>query len=80
MAIQAYLSKQEKCQIDNLNLHIKEVEKEEQSPKLAETNTPLESNYTPIKMFKKKTKRKKRERTQINFYSLSSIKRGPCLF
>ena len=44
MAIQAYLSKQEKCQIDNLNLHIKEVEKEEQSPKLAEGNNKEQSS------------------------------------
>ena len=29
-AIGAYLKKQEKCQIDNLNLHLKELEKEEQ--------------------------------------------------
>ena len=39
IAIQAYLKKQEKSQINNLTLHLKEVEKEEQqqkTPKLAE--------------------------------------------
>ena len=37
IAIQAYLKKQEKCQIHNLTLHLKELEKEEkQNPKLAE--------------------------------------------
>ena len=37
MAIQAYLKKQEKSQINNLTLHLKELEKEEQKPpKLAE--------------------------------------------
>ena len=37
IAIQAYLKKQEKSQINNLRLHLKELEKEEQTkPKLAE--------------------------------------------
>ena len=36
IAIQAYLKKQEKSQINNLTLHLKELEKEEQNPKLAE--------------------------------------------
>ena len=31
IAIQFYLQKQEKCQINNLNLHLKELEKEEQT-------------------------------------------------
>ena len=41
IAIQAYLKKQEKNQINNLNLHLKQIEKEEQtkkSPKLIEGN------------------------------------------
>ena len=37
IAIQAYLRKQEKSQINNLTLHLKQLEKEEQkTPKLAE--------------------------------------------
>ena len=37
IAIQAYLKKQEKSQINNLTLHLKKLEKEEQkSPKSAE--------------------------------------------
>ena len=37
IAIQAYLKKQEKSQINNLTLHLKELEKEEhKKPKLAE--------------------------------------------
>ena len=36
IAIQAYLKKQEKSQINNLTLPLKELEKEEQSPKVAE--------------------------------------------
>ena len=37
IAIQVYLKKQEKSQINNLTLHLKELEKEEQTnPKLAE--------------------------------------------
>ena len=36
IAIQAYLKKQEKSQINNITLHLKELEKEEQNPKLAE--------------------------------------------
>ena len=36
IAIQAYLKKQEKSQINNLTLHLKELEKEEQSkPKVS---------------------------------------------
>ena len=37
IAIQAHLKKQEKSQINNLNLHLKQLEKEEQrNPKLLE--------------------------------------------
>ena len=36
MAIQASLRKQENPQINNLTLHLKELEKKEQNPKLAE--------------------------------------------
>ena len=36
IAIEAYLKKQDKSQINNLILHLKELEKEEQNPKLAE--------------------------------------------
>ena len=37
VAIQSYLKKQEKHQIDNLTLHLKQLEKEEQEiPKLVE--------------------------------------------
>ena len=37
IAIQSYLKKQEKPQINNLNLHLKQLEKEEQkNPKLVE--------------------------------------------
>ena len=32
IAIQSYLKKQEKHQIDNLTLHLKQLEKEEQNP------------------------------------------------
>ena len=33
IAIQSYLRKQEKHQIDNLTLHLKQLEKEQKSPK-----------------------------------------------
>ena len=36
IAIQSYLKKQETSQINNLKLHLKELEKEEQNPKLVE--------------------------------------------
>lgn len=36
IAIKAYLRKQGKSQINNLILHLKEIEKEKQNPKLAE--------------------------------------------
>ena len=42
IAIQSYLKEQEKCQIDNLTLHLKQLEKEEQQQqkkqKLIEVN------------------------------------------
>ena len=41
IAIQSYLKKQETSQINNLTLHLKQLEKEEQKkPKLAEGNKP----------------------------------------
>ena len=36
IAIQAYLKKQEKSQINNLTLHVKQLEKEETTPGLVE--------------------------------------------
>ena len=36
IAIQSYLTKQEKHQIDKLTLHLKRLEKEQKSPKLVE--------------------------------------------
>lgn len=36
IVINTYLKKQEKFQINNLTLHLKDVKKEEQSPKLVE--------------------------------------------
>ena len=44
--IQFYLKKQEKHQIDNLTLHLKQLEKEEQkkNPKLVERNKDLSRN------------------------------------
>ena len=35
IAIQAYLKKQEKSQINNLTLHLKELEKEQTKPKVS---------------------------------------------
>ena len=35
IAIQSYLKKQEKHQIDNLTLHLKQLEKEEENPKIS---------------------------------------------
>ena len=34
IAIQSYLKKQEKHQIDNLTLHLKQLKKEQQNPKI----------------------------------------------
>ena len=36
IAIQVHLNKQEKSQINNLTLHLKQLEKEQKNPKLAE--------------------------------------------
>ena len=35
IAIQSYLKKQEKSQINNLNLHLKQLEKEQTKPKVS---------------------------------------------
>ena len=35
IAIQSYLKKEEKHQIDNLTLHLKQLEKEEETPKIS---------------------------------------------
>ena len=35
IAIQSYLKKQEKHQIDNLTLHLKQLEKEQKNPKIS---------------------------------------------
>ena len=35
IAIQAYLKKQEKSQINNLTLHLKQLEKEEKNPRVS---------------------------------------------
>ena len=41
IAIQAYIKKQETSRINNLTLHLKQLEKEEQkTPKLADRNKP----------------------------------------
>ena len=40
IAIQSYLKKQEKHRLDNLTLHLKQLEKEEKSPKLVEGKKP----------------------------------------
>ena len=36
IAVQSYLKKQEKYWIENLNLHLKQLEKEQKAPKLVE--------------------------------------------
>ena len=36
VVVEAFLKKQEKSQINNLTLHLEELEKEEQNPKLVE--------------------------------------------
>ena len=38
ITIQSYLKKEEKVQINDLTLHLKQLEKEDQSPKLAGNN------------------------------------------
>ena len=43
-AIQAYLSKQEKSQIKNLTLYLRELEKEKQNPKLVEKGNHKEQS------------------------------------
>ena len=45
IAIHAYLRKQEKAQINNLNLHLKELEKNKQNPKLVEEKKSQRSEH-----------------------------------
>ena len=65
IAIQAYLKKKEKSQINNLTLHLKELEKEEQTkPKTVEGNNKdqrkiNEKKKKLIQLNSKKTKQNK---------------------
>ena len=46
IAIQSYLKKEEKSQIYNLNLHLKQQEKEEQTkPRIRTNETQMERNH-----------------------------------
>ena len=52
IAIQSYLKKQEKSQINNLTLHLKQLEKEEQkTPKLAE-GKEIQMTFKHVKVVK----------------------------
>ena len=46
IAIHVYLKKQEKSQINNLTLHLEELEKEEQNPKLVEGKKSRSEEHT----------------------------------
>ena len=58
IAINVYIEKQEKSQINNLTLYFQELEKEEESPKLVKQITKViaEINKRDQKEKKKKTK------------------------
>ena len=49
IAIKAYLKKPEKSQINNLTLHLKELENEEQNPKLIEGKKSQRSEQKEMK-------------------------------
>ena len=61
IAIQSYLNKQEKSQINNLTLHLKQLEKEEQNNPKVSRRIEIIKNRTEIneKKKKKETKAKK---------------------
>ena len=54
IAIQSYLRKQEKSQINNLNLHLKQSEKEQTKPKVSRRKeiTKIRAEINEIKMKK----------------------------
>ena len=55
IAIQAYLKKQEKSQINNLTLHLKELEKEEQTkPKVSRRKEVIKIRAGLLKDYKTK--------------------------
>ena len=54
VAIQFYLKKQDKHQIDNLNLHLKQLEKEEELPKKPKINIKKEIIKSEQKEMKEK--------------------------
>ena len=84
-SIQAYLKKQEKSQINNLTLHLKELQKEQTKPKVsrrkeiikirAEINE-IETKKTIAKINKTKSWFFERETKLINNLPDSSRKRG----
>ena len=49
IAIQSYLKKQEKHRIDNLTLHLKQLEKEQNPPKLVEGKKSSRSEKKQMK-------------------------------
>ena len=72
IAIQAYLRKQEKGQINKLTLYLKQLEREQTRPKVSRRKEIIKINETKSWFFEKIDKplarliKQKRERTQIN--------------
>ena len=58
IAIQAYLKKQEESQINNLTLHLKEVEKEQTKPKVSRRKEIIKTRAEINEIETKKTDRK----------------------
>ena len=56
VAIQSYLKKEEKSQINNLNLHLKQLEREEQSPNLVKEIIKIRTEMNEIDTKKTKAK------------------------
>ena len=56
VAIQSYHKKEEKSQINNLNLHLKQLEREEQSPNLVKEIIKIRTEMNEIDTKKTKAK------------------------
>ena len=68
IAIQAYLKKQEKSQINNLNLHLKELQKEEQTKPKVSTRKEIIKIRAEINEIETKKKIAKINKTKTWFF------------
>ena len=76
MAIQAYLRKQEKAQINNLTLHLKQQEREERRPKVSRRKEIIKIRAQINEIETKKTMEKINEMKSFFFEKINKIEKA----